>query len=72
MQTSVTVFRPYPFTIGEKINISQGPRHGDWIVAGIDDKNVTLQCPVSGKEFSWARFCYTIETKVQEWPAAKG
>jgi len=68
MQTNVTVFTPYPFIIGEKIHISQGPRHGDWTVAGLDDKKVTLQCPVSGKEFSWDRFCYMHETKVQEWP----
>jgi len=68
MQTHVTVFTPYPFTLGEKIHISQGPRHGDWTVVGLDDKKVTLQCPVSGKEFSWDHFCYMLETNVQEWP----
>ena len=68
MLTSVTVFTPYPFTLGEKIHISHGSRHGDWLVAGLDDKKVTLRCPVSGKEFSWDRFCYTVETREQEWP----
>jgi hypothetical protein len=68
MQTNVTVFTPYPFTIGEKIHISQGPRHGDWIVAGFDDKTLTLRCPVSGKEFRWERFCHRVETREQEWP----
>jgi len=71
MQTNVTVFTPYPFILGEKIHISQGPRHGDWTVAGLDDKKVTLQCPVSGKEVSWDRFCYMLETKEQEWPKEK-
>jgi hypothetical protein len=71
MQTNVTVFTPYPFILGEKIHISQGPRHGDWTVAGLDDKKVTLRCPVSGKDVSWDRFCYMLETKVQEWPKEK-
>lgn len=68
MQTSVSVFTPYPFSINEKIHISHGPRHGDWIVAGFDDKTLTLRCPVSGKEFCWERFCYGVEIRVQEWP----
>lgn len=72
MRTSVTVFTPYPFIIGEKIHISKGPRHGDWIVTGLDDKKVTLQCPVSGKEFSWNRFCYTLDIREQEWLEKKG
>lgn len=72
MQTSVTVFTPYPFTVGEKIHISQGPRHGDWTVAGFDEKKLTLRCPVSGKEFCWDRFCYMVEVRDQEWPESKG
>ncbi|MBA3007603.1 MAG: hypothetical protein KKB91_04595 [Proteobacteria bacterium] len=68
MLTSVTIFTPYPFAIGEKIHISEGPRHGDWIVADLDDKKITLHCPVSGKEFCWNRFCYMIDTRKQEWP----
>jgi len=68
MYASVTIFTPYPFTVGEKIHISEGPRHGDWLVAGLDDKKITLRCPVSGKEFCWDRFCYQVETREQEWP----
>ncbi|MDD3813218.1 MAG: hypothetical protein PHZ02_01120 [Desulfocapsaceae bacterium] len=68
MLTPVTVFTPYPFTIGEKIHISEGTRHGDWIVANLDDKKITLRCPVSGKEFCWNRFCYLVDTREQEWP----
>jgi hypothetical protein len=71
MPSSVTVFTPYPFTMNEKINISQGSRHGDWIVVGLDEKKVTLRCPVSGKEFCWEHFCYLVETRVQEWPEEK-
>jgi hypothetical protein len=68
MRTNVTVFTPYPFVIGEKINIAQGPRHGDWLVAALDETKITLRCPVSGKEFSWAHFCYKLETREQKWP----
>lgn len=68
MLTPVTIFTPYPFTIGEKIHISEGPRHGDWIVAELDDRKVTLRCPISGKAFCWDRFCHLIETRDQEWP----
>lgn len=71
MKTSITIFTPYPFTIGEKIHISHGPRHGDWMVAGVDDKKVTLRCPISGKEFNWERFCYLAENRVQDWPQAE-
>lgn len=69
MPTSVTVFAPYPFVIGEKINISQGPRHGDWMVVGLDERKITLRCPLSGKEYSWDRFCYMVGKNEQAWPA---
>jgi hypothetical protein len=72
MSTCVAVFNPYPFVVGEKINISQGPRHGDWMVAAVDDKKVTLRCPLSGKEFAWDRFCYLVETREQVWPQIEG
>lgn len=71
MPTRVTVFTPYSFTIGEKIHISQGPRHGDWSVVALDEKKVTLRCPVSGKEYSWDRFCYLVDIKEQPWPQDK-
>jgi hypothetical protein len=68
MLTHVTLFTPYPFAIGEKIHISSGPRHGDWIVVSLDERKITLRCPVSGKEVYWDRFCYLTEQKEQEWP----
>jgi len=72
MSTRVAVFTPYPFVIGEKINISQGHRRGDWMVVGIDDRKVTLRCPVSGKEYSWDKFCYLVEPQERSWPEVKG
>ena len=57
----VAVFRQYPFAAGQKIRIADGPRSGDWKVVACDEKSVTLRCPVSGREFSWKRFCYVIE-----------
>jgi len=68
MPIRVAVFTPYPFAIGEKINISQGHRQGDWVVVGIDDRKVTLRCPVSGKEYSWDKFCYLVATQERVWP----
>ncbi len=68
MKTNVTVFQPYHFVKGEKIFIESGPRHGDWLVLACDEKKVTLQCPVSKREFSWDRFCYHVEKREQEWP----
>lgn len=65
----VTLFRPYPFATGEKITIASGPRAGDWEVIGITDRTVQLRCPVSGREFTWDRFCYQVEKKENEpWP----
>ena len=60
-ESRVTVFSPYDFRMGQKIRIDGGPRFGDWEVVGVDDKRVTLRCPLSGKEGAWARFCYHVE-----------
>ncbi len=65
---TVTVFKPYPFEVGEKINIQEGPRSGDWEVIGISEHKVTLKCPVTGKEVKWDRFCYYVEKREEEWP----
>ncbi|MEN8256403.1 MAG: hypothetical protein ABFS09_00920 [Thermodesulfobacteriota bacterium] len=51
-------FSPYEFTVGEMIYIDGGKRKGDWRVVAIDEKNITLRCPMSGREFIWSRFCY--------------
>ena len=65
----VTVFRPYPLQIGQKIRIEGGPRGGDWTVIGISESRVTLRCPVSDHEVKWDRFCYFVEeAKYVEWP----
>ena len=65
----VVYFKPYPFIVGQKLNIQGGPRKGDWEVIGISDKKVKLRCPVSLREFEWNRFCYFTEEKSDvEWP----
>jgi len=57
----VTQFTPYPFRVGQKIHIQEGPRRGDWEVIGVTDHKLTLRCPFSLKEFTWSRFCYFVE-----------
>ena len=65
----VTIFKPYPFSIGQKINIAGGPRRGDWEVVAVSDRKVKLRCPVSFREFEWNRFCYFSEEREGvEWP----
>ncbi len=65
----VARFAPYPFRVGQKINIQDGPRKGDWEVIAVSDHKVTLRCPISRKEFAWSRFCYFLEEqKGVEWP----
>ena len=65
----VTVFRPYAFSIGEKIHIEGGPRGGDWEVIGLDDAKMKLRCPVSGKEVEWAQFCHLVRQEDgRKWP----
>jgi hypothetical protein len=69
MNHDVTVFKPYPFIIGEKIRIEGSPRRGDWQVIGVSEKSVTLKCPLSLREFEWPIFCYVVD-KEQDvaWP----
>lgn len=55
---TVVFFKPYPFVVGDKIHIEEGPRRGDWEVIGVAERKVKLRCPVSLKEFEWDRFCY--------------
>ncbi|MBT8352133.1 MAG: hypothetical protein KJO26_13000 [Deltaproteobacteria bacterium] len=65
----ITIFKPYPFYEGQKINIDEGPRNGDWEVIGVTEHKVTLRCPVSFKEFKWSRFCYFSENiSAEKWP----
>jgi len=64
----VGLFKAYPFKVGEKIRIEDSPRSGDWEVIRVTDHKVTLKCPVSGREFSWSRFCYHVEERDMAWP----
>lgn len=65
----VVNFQPYPFQVGQKIHIEGGPRGGDWEIIGLDERRVTLRCPLSGREVTWDRFCYFVEEREgQEWP----
>ena len=70
MQThDVTVFRPYPFKVGQKINIENGPRKGDWEVVAVTDRKVKLRCPFSQRELEWNRFCYVVDERIDvQWP----
>jgi len=64
----VSVFRPYPFQVGQKIFIESGPRQGDWEVLGMGDKKVRLRCPISKREVEWDRFHYFVEERNDIWP----
>ena len=69
MKHDVTVFRPYPFYLGQKIRIEDSRRSGDWEIAAIGEHTITLRCPVSKREFEWAKFCYLVEEeKDVTWP----
>lgn len=65
----VTIFKPYPFEVGQKIRIEGSRRKGDWEVTDITERNVTLRCPLSNKEYTWDIFCYFAEEKSDTpWP----
>jgi hypothetical protein len=69
MKHDVTVFKQYPFRVGQKIRIEDSRRRGDWQIAAIGEHTVTLRCPVTHKEFEWTRFCYLVEEeKGVTWP----
>lgn len=69
MGHTVAVFRPYDFSIGQKIRIEDSRRKGDWEIVGISEHKITLKCPVSKKEFEWTKFCYLVEEeKNVVWP----
>lgn len=66
---TVTIFKPYDFQVGQKIRIEGGKRRGDWQVAAVGEAKVTLRCPISKREFEWARFCYAVDVRENEtWP----
>jgi hypothetical protein len=66
---SVITFRAYPFELGQKVYIEDGPRRGDWEVVGVTERKITFRCPISHREFTWDRFCYFMkEEKDGPWP----
>ena len=68
-KTKVVIFKSYPFEVGQKIYIDDGPRKGDWEVIGVSERKVRLRCPISAREFEWDRFCYYAEEGHNEqWP----
>lgn len=67
-QENVARFRQFPFHPGQRIRVEDGPRSGDWEVVAADQKSVTLRCPVSGRQFTWRRFCYFAGEKTTDWP----
>ena len=65
----VTMFKPYPFQVGQKIRIEDSTRSGDWEVADVTERKVSLRCPISNKEYTLDRFCYLAEEKDDAtWP----
>ena len=65
----VRIFKPYPFQVGQKIRIEGSRRGGDWEVAAVTERKVTLRCPISNKEYTWDLFCYLAEEKDNvSWP----
>lgn len=69
MGHDVAVFKPYPFSVGQKIRIENSRRAGDWEVAAISEHTVTLRCPISKKEFEWKKFCYLLDEETNSsWP----
>jgi len=70
MAPQVSVFQVYPLQVGQKLNIADGPRRGDWLVIGLSERKMQLRCPVSGREVEWERFCYLVtERQQEEWPS---
>jgi hypothetical protein len=55
--------------VGQKIRIEGSKRKGDWEVADITERKVTLRCPISNKEYTWDLFCHLVEEKDDStWP----
>ncbi|KIX15530.1 hypothetical protein [Dethiosulfatarculus sandiegensis] len=65
----VFYFEPFELKAGQKINLTRGPRRGDWLVKEVTEHKVTLKCPVTGKEIKTDRFCFLLEERlVEKWP----
>jgi len=68
MKCQVLSFRPFPFTVNQKIHIESGPRRGDWEVIEVGERKMKLGCPISHRVFEWDRFCYFVEKEEAPWP----
>ncbi|THB71438.1 MAG: hypothetical protein D6B25_18655 [Desulfobulbaceae bacterium] len=69
MKHHVTIFKTFPFKVGQKIRIENHRRAGDWEVESISEHTVSLRCPISGKVFEWNKFCYLSgEEQSDRWP----
>ena len=64
----VTLFKAYPFEVGQKIRIEDSPRSGDWEVVKVTEHKVTLRCPISKRDMTWSRFCYFADNREMDWP----
>ena len=68
-EQKVTLFRPYPMKVGQKLLVDGGPRGGEWEVIGVSERKIRLRCPVSNRGVEWDRFCHCAEAIVgREWP----
>ncbi len=65
----VVIFKSYTLRVGQKIRIEGPKRQGDWEVADVTERKVTLRCPISNREYTWDLFCYLAEEKDDAlWP----
>ncbi len=68
VEHNVVFFRRYPFRVGERVHIEDGPRRGDWEVVSVSERKVGLRCPVTGTRVEWDRFCYLVDERRARWP----
>ena len=68
-EQKVIIFKEYPLEVGQKIHVKGGSRRGDWLVIGMTDKKIKLQCPVSAREVEWEKIFGFVELSTRaEWP----
>ncbi len=72
VEEKIVFFRRYPFRIGQRLHIEDGPRRGDWEVISISENKVGLRCPVTGTRVEWDRFCYLVDERPAPWPDTRG
>jgi len=50
-----TIFEPYPFRVGERIQRRRKGKLEDWDVIAVSADEVTVKCPFHGMELTWQR-----------------